>query len=45
MLQCSCGWSGIDLVPNYDDDTARCPKCNGIFKGYKAKDAVVSIPV
>jgi hypothetical protein len=40
MLQCKCGYVGFQLVPNYIDNTARCPKCNTIFVGIPAKDAI-----
>jgi len=40
MLLCSCNWIGVNLVPNKQDNTARCPKCNNIFKGITAENAV-----
>jgi len=39
MLICDCGWKGIELIPNYEDNTARCPKCNTVFEGIAAWEA------
>ena len=41
MLICSCGWKGVNLVPNHKDNTANCPQCSVVFKGIPAKSAIV----
>lgn len=41
MLECSCGWQGVNLIPNTVNDTAECPACHAVFAGIKAKDAVI----
>lgn len=33
VLKCRCGWTGRNLVPNYDRGTADCPSCGRPFKG------------
>ena len=40
ILKCGCGWQGINLIPNYEDDTARCPWCNAVFKDIPAESAI-----
>lgn len=40
MLDCTCGYIGVNLKPNYDDNTARCPGCETIFQGIPAEDAL-----
>lgn len=44
MLQCSCGWRGVNLVPNYIKNTAECPVCHTTFKGILANNAVLVSP-
>lgn len=45
VLQCTnCGWVGCDLVPNPEDNTARCPKCGIAFCGIDADHAVHDAP-
>jgi len=41
MLACDCGWRGVNLIPNLEGDTARCPGCNTVFVGIPANDAVI----
>ncbi len=45
LLKCACGWKGISLVPHPEDDTARCPRCNTIFHGIAAEDAILAASV
>ncbi len=41
MLKCSdCGYKGVNLSPSYGDGTARCPRCNGVFEGILARNAL-----
>jgi len=42
MVQCSCGWTGINLRPNYRRNTADCPRCHRPFEGILARDAIVT---
>lgn len=44
MLVCSCGWKGVNLVPNHQDNTARCPQCSVPFNGIPAESAIVVSP-
>jgi hypothetical protein len=41
MLECSCGWLGVNLVPNYKEKTSHCPACSKIFLGIKPENAIV----
>jgi len=40
MLRCNCGYMGVNLIPNYEDNTARCPECNRVFVGIPAENAI-----
>jgi hypothetical protein len=40
MLKCKCGWTGVNLRPNYFRNTAHCPKCDVVFAGITAKWAI-----
>ena len=44
MLICSCSWKGVNLVPNFKNDTARCPQCSTVFKGIPAESAIMVSP-
>lgn len=44
MLKCCCGWLGVNLIPNEEDDTARCPECSIPFEGITADEAIVISP-
>ena len=40
MLVCDkCGWKGASLVPNFRDNTSRCPRCNMVFQNIPAMHA------
>ena len=39
VLKCRCGWTGIQLIPDYENDTANCPTCGRPFKGIPAHRA------
>lgn len=41
MLLCGCGWTGLNLKPNWKHDTAHCPECSATFKGINAEGAQV----
>jgi len=41
MLVCDCGWKGVNLISNIEDNTARCPKCRTVFVGIPANRAVI----
>jgi len=40
MLKCNCGWLGVNLVPDYENNKAMCPICNTVFQGIPAKNAI-----
>ena len=41
MLVCTrCNWSGTSLVPDYEKNTANCPKCGQNFDGIPAENAI-----
>ena len=44
VCKCKCGWLGVNLVPNFKDDTARCPRCNNVFVGITAENATIVSP-
>lgn len=39
-----CGWTGVNLKPDEENDQAVCPKCGAVFAGLKAKDAIIVSP-
>jgi len=43
MLKCNCGWSGVNLKPDYQTNTAHCPMCNTTFKGIPAENAIYTL--
>ncbi len=40
MITCGCGYMGVNLVPNKEDNTARCPGCNTVFYKISADQAL-----
>ena len=32
MLACNCGWVGVNLVANHQENTALCPRCKAVFR-------------
>jgi hypothetical protein len=40
VMKCNkCGWRGINLKPDVENDQALCPSCGVPFAGLTAKDA------
>ena len=39
MRTCSCGWVGMNLQPNHQENSAHCPRCQRRFAGIGAADA------